>query len=83
MLVRVNADPDRRAEILEAANIFDATAVDVGTNTITFEIVGEPARIADFFELMKVYGITSLVKSGRIAMAKDSKLATQKGNRKT
>lgn len=83
MLVRVNADADRRAEILEAANIFDATAVDVGANTITFEIVGEPARIADFFEMMKAYGITNLVKSGRIAMAKDAKSGPRNKNRNT
>lgn len=82
MLVRVNAEPDHRAEILEAANIFEAKAVDVGATTITFEIVGEPSRIADFFELMKVYGITSLVKSGRIAMAKDTKSGARKQKRK-
>lgn len=82
MLVRVNADPDRRAEILEAATIFEAKAVDVGANTITFEIVGEPSRIADFFEMMKAYGIKSLVKSGRIAMAKDTKSGTRNQNRK-
>ena len=83
MLVRVNADPSRRAEILEAANIFEAKAVDVGAGSITFEIVGEPARIADFFEIMKAYGIMGLVKSGRIAMAKDTKSGTRKQTRKT
>ena len=82
MLVRVNAEPIHRAEILEAANIFEAKAVDVGATTITFEIVGEPDRIADFFEMMKVYGITSLVKSGRIAMAKDTKSGARKQKRK-
>jgi acetolactate synthase-1/3 small subunit len=81
MLVRVNADANRRAEILEAANVFEATAVDVGASTITFEIVGEPARIADFFEIMKPYGIASLVKSGRIAMAKDTKSGARKQKR--
>ena len=83
MLVRVNAEANRRAEILEAANIFDATAVDVGTTTITFQIVGEPDHIADFFEIMKPYGITSLVKSGRIAMARDTKSGARKQKRKS
>jgi acetolactate synthase-1/3 small subunit len=83
MLIRVNADANRRAEILEAANIFKATAVDVGATTITFEIVGEPDHIADFFEIMKPYGITSLVKSGRIAMAKDTKSGARKQKRKS
>ena len=78
MLVRVNAETARRGEILEAANIFEARAVDVGATTITFEVVGEPSRLADFLELMRTYGIVSLVKSGRIAMAKDAKAAARK-----
>lgn len=78
MLVRVNADTVRRGEILEAANIFEAKAVDVGATTITFEVVGEPARLADFLEIMKTYGIVNLVKSGRIALAKDLKSGAKK-----
>ena len=72
MLLRVNAD-QRRAEMLEAAGIFNARAVDVGSSTITFELSGPPDRLGDFLELMRPYGIIDLVKSGRIAMAKDAK----------
>jgi acetolactate synthase-1/3 small subunit len=78
MLVRVNADTTRRGEILEAANIFEAKAVDVGASTITFEVVGEPSRLSDFLEIMRTYGIVSLVKSGRIALAKDAKASTRR-----
>jgi acetolactate synthase-1/3 small subunit len=81
MLLRVNAEPSRRSEILEAANVFEAKAVDVGATTVTFEVVGEPARLADFHEMMKTYGIVGLVKSGRIALAKDSKSMTKKQKR--
>lgn len=73
MLVRVTAEPGRRSEILDAATVFEAKAVDVGAGTITFELAGPPDRLADFLELMRSYGIVALVKSGRIAMAKDSK----------
>jgi acetolactate synthase I/III small subunit len=78
MLVRVNADTARRSEILEAANIFEAKAVDVGATTIAFEVVGEPSRLADFLEIMRTYGIISLVKSGRIALAKDAKAGARR-----
>lgn len=73
MLVRVNTDASRRGEILDAARIFDATAVDVGKTTITFELSGDPAKLGDFLELMRPYGIVDLVKSGRIALARDPK----------
>ena len=77
MLVRVNADPLRRSEIIEVASAFGSSPVDVGASTVTFEVVGEPARLADFLELMKPYGIVNLVKSGRIAMGKDRKSPTK------
>ena len=73
MLMRINADSKRRGEILDAAGIFDAHAVDVGKTTITFELSGEPGRLNDFLELMRPYGIVDLVKSGRIALARDPK----------
>jgi len=73
MLVRVNAETSRRGELLEAANLFGAKVVDVGAASVTFEVAGEPHVLADFLELMRTYGIVSLVKSGRIALAKDQK----------
>jgi acetolactate synthase-1/3 small subunit len=73
MLARISADSKRRSEILDAARIFDATAVDVGKSTITFELSGSPSRLSDFLELMRPYGIVDLVKSGRIALARDPK----------
>ena len=75
MLVRVKADPERRGEILDAARVTDAKAVDVGAATITFEVTGRPERLADFLELMSSYGVVALAKSGRIALAKDQKSA--------
>jgi acetolactate synthase-1/3 small subunit len=73
MLVRVNSDPANRAEMIESAAIFEATPVDVGATTITFELSGEPEQLANFLELMRPYGIVDLAKSGRIALPKDSK----------
>ena len=73
MLVRVNASPGRRSEILEIANIFKAAAVDVTTNSITFQVTGPPAKVNDFLELIRPFGVIDLVKSGRIAMRRDAK----------
>lgn len=73
MMVRVNAEPKRRPEIIDAARIFGADPVDVGVATVTLELSGEPERLADFLEMMRPYGIVDLVKSGRIALAKDPK----------
>ncbi len=82
MMVRVSAEPARRTEILETARIFDARPVDVGVGSITFEISGEPDRLADFLEMMTPYGVSDLVKSGRIALAKDTKRQPRTGKSK-
>ena len=73
MLVRVAADAAQRGELLEAAGVFKAKAVDVGTNSITFEVTGSPDKVNDFLELLRPYGLIELVKSGWIALARDSK----------
>jgi len=69
----VSADPKRRGEMLDAAGIFDAKAVDVGASTITFEVSGTPDVLGDFLELVQPYGVVDLAKSGRIALPRDAK----------
>lgn len=73
MLVRVSASPGRRSDVLEVASIFKAVAVDVGHSSICFQVAGEPAKINDFLELVRPYGVIDLAKSGRIALARDTK----------
>src|SRR5690606_36142031 len=72
-LVRVKAQPARRPELLSLASIFDATAVDVGPNSIAFQVVGAPDKVNDFLDLVKPYGVVDLVKSGWVALARETK----------
>lgn len=78
MLVRVSAAPGRRSEILEIASIFKAVAVDVGQNSICFQVTGDPPKINDFLDLIRPYGIIDLVKSGRVALSRDTKGKTSR-----
>ena len=73
MLVRVAGGPGKRWEILEIASIFDAIAVDVGANSISFQIAGDPRKVNDFLELVRPYGLIEMVKSGRVALAREPK----------
>ena len=73
MMVRVSTQPGKRSEVLEIAAIFKAIAVDVGHSTVCFQVSGEPAKINDFLDLVRPYGVVDLVKSGRIALARDQK----------
>ena len=73
MLVRVAGGAGKRGEILEIAAVFSAIAVDVGHNSITFQIAGEPRKVNDFLELVRPYGLIELVKSGRVALSREPK----------
>jgi len=73
MLCRVSAPTDRRREVLDTAGAFDAVPVDVAVDSVTFEVTGKPRKLASFLEVMRPYGVTDLVKSGRIALSRNGK----------
>jgi acetolactate synthase-1/3 small subunit len=69
MLLKVKAPPGgKRSEIRELVEIFRGKIVDVGAEEMMIEIAGRENKIEAFIERMRGYGITELVRSGRIAM---------------
>jgi len=71
MLLKVKAPPGvKRSEIRELVGIFRGKIVDVGANELMIEIAGRENKIEAFIERMRAYGITELVRSGRIAMVR-------------
>jgi acetolactate synthase-1/3 small subunit len=71
MLCRVKADVARRREVLDTGGAFDAKPVDVTVDSVTFEVTGRPRKLAAFLEVMRPFGVSDLVKSGRIALARN------------
>ena len=72
-LVKVNAPPEKRSEIIEIANIFRARIVDVARDSFIIEITGDEDKINAFIDLMRQYGIKELARTGKVAMARGSK----------
>jgi acetolactate synthase I/III small subunit len=70
MIARVSCDPVSRGEIGDTAGLFGARMIDLGSESITFEVSGSPDHLASFLEHMRPYGIVDLVKSGRVAIKK-------------
>jgi len=70
MLIKVAAQPGRRSEINELAQIFRARIVDVAADMVMLEISGKEQKIEAFIELMRPFGIIELVRTGRIAMVR-------------
>ena len=78
VLVRVNAEPQLRAEILRTADIFRAKVVDVTPASFTLEATGDEGKIDAFIELLRPMGIQELVRTGRVAIARGSKTRMRK-----
>ena len=63
-LIKVKAEPQRRAEIVAIVDIFRANIIDVSASTITIEMTGDQTKINAFCELMSPFGITEIARTG-------------------
>jgi len=73
MLLKVASAPSKRSEIGEIVDIFRARIVDVGPQHLMIQIAGPEKKIEAFMDLMRPYGIKEVVRTGRIAMVRDSR----------
>ncbi len=73
ILVKVNAPPGRRGEIVEIVNIFRGKIVDVGGQEMVVELAGTEDKVEAMIDLLRPYGIKELVRSGSIALARGKK----------
>lgn len=73
MLIKVRAQDKVRSRIIELVDVFRAKIVDVGSESLTVEISGDPNKLRAFEDLVSEYGIIELVKTGRVALSRGSK----------
>ena len=71
-LIKVNAPPDRRAELTALRDVFAVRVADVGSDAMVFEICATPEEIDSFEELVRPHGIRELHRTGRIGMKRAS-----------
>ncbi len=69
-LIKVNAEPNMRPEILGVVETFRAAVVDVGPHTLIVQVVGDSSKIDAMVELLKPYGIRELTRTGVTAMTR-------------
>jgi len=71
VLIKVQVDPQSRAEIMQMTDIFRGKIVDVQPKTLTIEITGDESKIEKFLDLMKVFGIAELTRTGKVALPRN------------
>ena len=73
LLVKVNAPPGKRGEIIEVVDIFRGKIVDVGAQEMVIEIAGTEDKVEAMIDLLRPYGIKEVVRSGSIALPRGKK----------
>ncbi|HMH51542.1 MAG TPA: acetolactate synthase small subunit [Candidatus Acidoferrum sp.] len=73
VLIRVNAEPQHRAEVLRTADIFRAKVIDVTPLSFTLEATGEEGKLEALIELLRPMGIQEIVRTGKVAIARGPK----------
>ena len=69
-LIKVKAISSTRSEIMQIVDIFRANIVDVSSDSVTVEVTGDEAKIESLYNLLRVFGIRELAKTGRIALTR-------------
>lgn len=71
VLVRVEATPETRPEILRTADIFRAKVIDVGPKSYMLELTGDQDKITAFLEILRPMGIKEIARTGSVALARE------------
>ena len=69
VLIKVNAPTSEiRNEVIQIANIFRASIIDVSTATMTIALIGDENKAEAIQNLLREFGILELVRTGMVAL---------------
>jgi acetolactate synthase-1/3 small subunit len=77
MLLSVACSPEKRPEILALIEMFNGKVVDIGSKFVMVEVTGPETKIESFIESCRPYGIKNLVRTGSIAMARQTRTKSE------
>lgn len=69
VLIKVLADKtEKRSEIIQIANIFRASIIDVSKASLTIALIGDESKAEAIQNLLAEFGILELVRTGMVAL---------------
>jgi acetolactate synthase-1/3 small subunit len=72
LVVKLNMEKERLAEIMEAVNAYRASVVDLSPTSMLIEITGEPTKLDAFLTYIKSYGIIEICRTGSTAIGRST-----------
>jgi acetolactate synthase-1/3 small subunit len=70
LMATLEAGPDTRGQIIQLVGVFEGKIVDVGHDRLTVALEGAPTKLDDFEDLIRIYGIVEMQRTGRVALPK-------------
>ncbi len=68
MLLRVDAEGNKRAEVLRIVDIFRCKVVDVSLSELILEVTGTQDKLNALISLLQRFGIKEIARTGAVAM---------------
>ena len=78
VLIKVKADNNVRAEIVQIVDIFRARIVDIGRSSLIIEATGDQRKIDALEDSFRPFGIIELVRTGKVSMVRGTNEDTKK-----
>ncbi len=69
-LIKVAANAEQRAQVLQIVEVFRARVVDVAPEALVVEITGTEDKLQGYIEVLRPFGIIEMVRTGTIAMTR-------------
>jgi len=70
LIATVRCPVERRPEISELVRIFEGKVLAVSNDALTVSLEGHPAKVDDFEDMLRPYGLDDIQRTGRIALPK-------------
>jgi len=76
VLIKVKADERTRGELTNIVDVFRAKIIDVSRESYVVEITGAEEKVNALIELLKPLGILEIVRTGKVAMYRGTRVLT-------
>ena len=74
MLLKVKANHETRAQIVQIAEIYRAKVLDVSPGSLTMELTGDVQKLRGFIDILESYVVLEIAKTGVLAMSRGEKM---------
>jgi len=72
MLVRVRAEGEDIARIMQLVEVFRATVAGMGEHSLTIEMAGPENKVDALANLLRPFGILEMARTGRVALEQEA-----------